>query len=209
MATRAQSAGTDTKTRLIEAASREFAARGYDGASLRQICASAGVTTGALYFFFRNKEDLFRTVVEPVVEPLRVMLGRIGAQGTADILVGMGLAGEGLPESVDRFLALCYERRSVVQIMVRNRETSVMEGVLGEVADTFSKAIRGHLTARGAGPGVWDDFVVGWLADLSLRSIVEILQEDESVDDARRHMQVALGFVAAGVAELRSREAAR
>ena len=209
MATRAQSAGTDTKTRLIEAASREFAARGYDGASLRQICASAGVTTGALYFFFRNKEDLFRTVVEPVVEPLRVMLGRIGAQGTADILVGMGLAGEGLPESVDRFLALCYERRSVVQIMVRNRETSVMEGVLGEVADTFSKAIRGNLAARGADSGVWDDFVVGWLADLSLRSIVEILQEDESVDDARRHMQVALGFVAAGVAELRSREAAR
>lgn len=207
MATRAQSAGTDTKTRLIEAASREFAARGYDGASLRQICASAGVTTGALYFFFRNKEDLFRTVVEPVVEPLRVMLGRIGAQGTADILVGMGLAGEGLPESVDRFLALCYERRSVVQIMVRNRETSVMEGVLGEVADTFSKAIRGNLAARGADSGVWDDFVVGWLADLSLRSIVEILQEDESVDDARRHMQVALGFVAAGVAELRSREA--
>ena len=209
MATRAQSAGTDTKTRLIEAASREFAARGYDGASLRQICASAGVTTGALYFFFKNKEDLFRTVVEPVVEPLRVMLGRIGAQGTADILVGMGLAGEGLPESVDRFLALCYERRSVVQIMVRNRETSVMEGVLGEVADTFSKAIRGNLAARGADSGVWDDFVVGWLADLSLRSIVEILQEDESVDDARRHMQVALGFVAAGVAELRSREVAR
>lgn len=32
-------------------------------ASLRNICKDAGVTTGTLYFFFKDKNDLFRGVV--------------------------------------------------------------------------------------------------------------------------------------------------
>ena len=41
---------------LIEAAKKEFLEKGYNKASLRNICAKAGMTTGALYFFFDNKE---------------------------------------------------------------------------------------------------------------------------------------------------------
>lgn len=48
--------------------------KGYQGASLRSICKNAGVTTGALYFFFQDKEDLFAAIVEPVLEKLKHML---------------------------------------------------------------------------------------------------------------------------------------
>lgn len=41
-----------TRERLLESASREFLSNGYQKASLRTICRNAGVTTGALYFFF-------------------------------------------------------------------------------------------------------------------------------------------------------------
>ena len=40
-------------------------------ASLRNICKEAGVTTGALYFFFKDKEDLFAALVEKPELPLR------------------------------------------------------------------------------------------------------------------------------------------
>lgn len=39
----------------------------YEGFS-EKICADAGVTTGALYFFFKNKNDLFKAIVD---EPLK------------------------------------------------------------------------------------------------------------------------------------------
>ncbi len=42
--------------------------QGYDKASLRQICAHAGVTTGALYFFFDNKRTSLRMFLIPVTE---------------------------------------------------------------------------------------------------------------------------------------------
>jgi AcrR family transcriptional regulator len=58
---------TLTKEKLLRAAKDEFMEKGYLSASLRNICKKAEVTTGALYFFFRDKEDLFGSLVD---EPL-------------------------------------------------------------------------------------------------------------------------------------------
>ena len=60
----------ETRKRLIESAETEFFEKGYLKASLRRICASAGVTTGALYFFYKDKEDLFAAIVEPPLDEL-------------------------------------------------------------------------------------------------------------------------------------------
>lgn len=47
---------------LIAAAARVFSARGYEGASLREICTAAGILPGSMYHHFRSKEDLFVSV---------------------------------------------------------------------------------------------------------------------------------------------------
>ena len=64
----------ETREKLIESAQAEFMEKGYNKASLRSICSSAGVTTGALYFFFEDKADLFRAIVgKPVDELFSIM----------------------------------------------------------------------------------------------------------------------------------------
>lgn len=74
----------ETKERLLESARSEFAEKGYTKASLRKICANAGVTTGALYFFFKDKEDLFAAIVEPPLAGLKgIMLSHFAAEGEA------------------------------------------------------------------------------------------------------------------------------
>ncbi len=47
---------------LIAAAAKIFSARGYQGATLREICAAAGILAGSMYHHFRSKEDLFVSV---------------------------------------------------------------------------------------------------------------------------------------------------
>ena len=58
----------ETREKLIESAKAEFMEKGYNKASLRTICANAGVTTGALYFFFEDKADLFKAIVGKPVD---------------------------------------------------------------------------------------------------------------------------------------------
>jgi AcrR family transcriptional regulator len=53
-----------TRTRLLEAATRVFARRGFHGASLDEIAREAGATTGAIYSNFSGKEDLFLALFE-------------------------------------------------------------------------------------------------------------------------------------------------
>jgi AcrR family transcriptional regulator len=52
----------DTKTRLLDAAERLFAERGFAAASLRAITAAAGVNLAAVNYHFRSKQALLEAV---------------------------------------------------------------------------------------------------------------------------------------------------
>ena len=58
-----------TRERLLQAASREIYRSGFQSASIETILASAGVTKGALYHHFKNKEALGYAVVEEIISP--------------------------------------------------------------------------------------------------------------------------------------------
>jgi AcrR family transcriptional regulator len=51
------------EARLLDGALRVFSKKGYEGASVREIIEEAGVTRPVLYYYFKNKEDLFRQLV--------------------------------------------------------------------------------------------------------------------------------------------------
>jgi len=50
--------------KLLSSALRLFSQKGYEGTSIREIIEGAGVTRPVLYYYFQNKEDLFRRLVE-------------------------------------------------------------------------------------------------------------------------------------------------
>lgn len=58
--------GEATRNALVECALDLFGRQGFAGTSLDDVVAAAGVTKGALYHHFSDKESLFATVAEEV-----------------------------------------------------------------------------------------------------------------------------------------------
>ena len=59
--------------KILASARREFLEKGFERASLKEICARADVTTGALYKRYSGKEELFAAVVEGTVADLNTV----------------------------------------------------------------------------------------------------------------------------------------
>jgi len=62
----------DKRRRILDAALRVFATRGYHGTAVPEVAHAAGVGTGTLYRYFANKEALVNEVYRDAKERLRV-----------------------------------------------------------------------------------------------------------------------------------------
>jgi len=70
--------GEATRDALIAAARALFAEHGYAGVGTEEVVRRAGVTRGALYHYFRDKQDLFRAVFEQTeAEIMQTIIARV------------------------------------------------------------------------------------------------------------------------------------
>ncbi len=59
-----QQRSEETKTRILEAAIKLFSSRGYNKASVDDICQEAGISKGAFYHHFKSKQALFLALLD-------------------------------------------------------------------------------------------------------------------------------------------------
>lgn len=74
MARRTKEDAQVTRNTLLDAAEREFLARGVSRTTLADIAQAAGVTRGALYWHFKGKAEIFTAMMERVTSPLEADL---------------------------------------------------------------------------------------------------------------------------------------
>ena len=79
-----------TRELLLEAAARVIARDGFQGARLADVAREAGLTTGAVYSNFRDKEELFLAAVEDIQRASETEPIETGIEG----LIESFLAGE-------------------------------------------------------------------------------------------------------------------
>ena len=60
-------ASAETKKKILDSAMEEFLDKGFMSASLRTIAANAGLTTGAMYRHFKDKDALFCALVDDAI----------------------------------------------------------------------------------------------------------------------------------------------
>ncbi|SEI17239.1 transcriptional regulator, TetR family [Rhizobium tibeticum] len=92
MAKRRSETKEENRGKLIAAARKAFAEKGYSAASMDELTAEAGLTRGALYHNFGDKRGLLAAVVEQIDTEMAARAQQIGARRGNDWL---GLLAEG------------------------------------------------------------------------------------------------------------------
>lgn len=76
----------ETRENIIAAATRIFAAKGYDAATTDEIAESCAISKGALYHHFPSKDELFKALLRSRFhDPVRVMLATRGGESVLDL----------------------------------------------------------------------------------------------------------------------------
>ncbi|MDH7554398.1 MAG: TetR/AcrR family transcriptional regulator [Spirochaetota bacterium] len=55
----------DKRQQILEVAKELFATKGYSATGIREIAEKAGLSLGNFYNYFKNKEDLFKSLLDP------------------------------------------------------------------------------------------------------------------------------------------------
>ena len=103
--------GSESKLRLLGAARRVFARRGYVSTRMIDVAEEAGVSLGALYRYFANREDLFAAMVGELHKEMYEASGAHGADIVADPLGTLVAANKGYYE-------LYYANRDVLRAFI-------------------------------------------------------------------------------------------
>jgi AcrR family transcriptional regulator len=95
--TRRALAKQQTRAKVLAAARRLFSEQGYEGATIRDIAAAAGMSTGAVFANFSDKSDLFREIMVTDMAALADAMREAAnhGDGVEDRLLRMFTAGYG------------------------------------------------------------------------------------------------------------------
>jgi AcrR family transcriptional regulator len=77
----------DRKRELVRIAHKLIASKAFEGFRIRQVAAAAGIDNGTLHYHFPSKQDLIRSVVDYLLEELRI--SRLKQDG-GQTLTGLG-----------------------------------------------------------------------------------------------------------------------
>ena len=179
--------GADRRARILEAAVRVFAERGYHAARVGDIAEAAGVAHGLLYHYFPSKEDVLRTIFRDSWSLL------IGA------LHGIEASGEAAPEQLRKIAAVLLRSwrhdPDLVRVLVREvaRSPHLSEQV-DEVREVFLVIQR--VIERGQADGSFrrdlDARLASWIVYGSLEEVLtgwvlgQLPDGDEEVARAER-----------------------
>ena len=175
----------ETKERLIESARAEFSEKGYTKASLRKICADAGVTTGALYFFFKDKEDLFAAIVEqPFNELKSLLLGHFTSEKEMSLSEMYAHIDGGHDELSAALIHHLYANYEAFMLLLTKSQGTRFERCVDEMVDMTDKTYRAmaESMARQLPNKQVNSYMLHWLSHMIIDAFIHLVthEPDES-----------------------------
>jgi AcrR family transcriptional regulator len=106
-----QTRSGETRGRIIQAALRLFAEKGYDPTGVAEICLASDVSKGAFYHHFPSKQSIFLELLQEWLKALDIELGRAmdSSRSVPEGLLAMAYQMQGVFSAADGRIHLFLE----------------------------------------------------------------------------------------------------
>lgn len=195
-------ADASTLERILSEARREFLERGYQGASLRGIVKRAGVTTGAFYGYFPDKQALFQALVQPA------------AQGLTELFTGVLRRFQTLPPDAKlreaytyslphqrELVDYIYDHVDAFRLLISCAGGTQYADFINDLVAAEAESTADFVTSTGLGdlcPGRVTPQLTHILSSAFVTAVFEMVAHDMPRQEAHRYMDTLRIFFAGG-----------
>lgn len=166
----------NSKELIIRAGKQEFLKYGYKGANLRNICKQAGVTTGAFYFQFENKEQLLDEILRPVITYFSAMVQK----STMEEFEGESSSADG----DEQMLEMLWNYKEECQILLEGTAGTAYEKVFEELQEGLRQ---GFLLFFGKyGISDVDEKLLDVIVRMRVESYLTIIRKEYTLEETKK-----------------------
>lgn len=191
-----------TKEKIQKEAMKEFLQYGYEGASLRQIVKNVGLTTGAFYRYYPNKEALFSDLVEEHASHLYKIYDNVVEnfqQQDADMqTANMNDTSQG---GLEEMLDYVYDHYDNFKLLLTAAEGTPYSDFLHNLAARETKSTLQYMDfMRDSGVSMppIDEGLVHMISSVFFASVFEIVLHDTDYPTARKRISRLQMFYTGG-----------
>ena len=187
---------------LIEAAKKEFKEKGYNKASLRSICAKAGVTTGALYFFFENKAELFSAIVDQPIKGLKKLLMEHFQEDREymqhlDSMENMEMDHSDLSDMLVEYI---YSNYDSLMLLLTSAENTVYENCIDELVTLTENSM--PIMLSGLKGYTYDEYMSHWMSHITVDAFLNVIKHETDMEEAKLKLRKIMNYLIEGWVEL-------
>ncbi len=171
----------DVKNRILESALNEFSQKGFIDASMRRIAHNAGVALGNVYRYFKSKDELFNSIMEPAFNECSVLLDSLPKpRFTNDINYTISVN-----EVVDMFMKVYNTYKKEFLTMINRSKGTRFENVKEDFVKLIESRIKSEMVPqlKEKNIEIKDEFIIYILSSNTIEGIRLIINKYD--DDER------------------------
>lgn len=177
-----------TKDKILQSAKTEFLEKGFTNASLRTIAANAGLTTGAMYRHFKDKDALFCALVDEAIDTTFSIVkeGSIENHEALENPVGESHSKDE-QKKVTVYIDYIYKNFDAFTLLLTKSAGSTHQNFMDEVSDMYTNILLKTIHWMKEKYNITkpiDDMSIHILANATINSFAEIVLHKMEKEEA-------------------------
>jgi AcrR family transcriptional regulator len=195
-----------THENILKSAMVQFREKGFRDASVRKICTDAGVTNGAFYAHFESKEDLFNSLVRPVLDKWSDMYSSekkvfLKIKSSEDII----RAFEETFDSSKALIGFVCKNRDVFLLITDSSVGTGYENFIDTLIEEEAKSMISFLKLSRKyvkNPDVISENIIKIGSSFLIKTVFEGLRSGKSAEDISKETKLVSDYCIAGYRHL-------